>query len=43
MAQPPFDYESRLEDCARQDERAFQALYQQEARLESCALPHCHG
>ena len=31
MAQPLFDYESHLEACARQDERAFQALYQQEA------------
>jgi RNA polymerase sigma-70 factor (ECF subfamily) len=31
MAQPLFDYESHLEACARQDDRAFQALYQQEA------------
>ncbi|WP_405120929.1 sigma factor [Pseudomonas leptonychotis] len=31
MAQPLFDYESHLEACAQQDERAFQALYQQEA------------
>ncbi|MDH1262808.1 sigma-70 family RNA polymerase sigma factor [Pseudomonas sp. GD03944] len=31
MPDPTFDYESTLEACARQDERAFQALYKQEA------------
>lgn len=31
MPDPMFDYESTLEACARRDERAFQALYQQEA------------
>ncbi|MHA6493345.1 sigma-70 family RNA polymerase sigma factor [Pseudomonas borbori] len=31
MPEPMFDYESHLEACARRDERAFQALYQQEA------------
>lgn len=31
MPDPMFDYEATLEACARQDERAFEALYQQEA------------
>ncbi|RRV28784.1 sigma-70 family RNA polymerase sigma factor [Pseudomonas sp. o96-267] len=31
MADREFDYESTLEACARGDERAFQALYRQEA------------
>ncbi len=31
MAETMFDYESTLEACARQDERAFQTLYTQEA------------
>lgn len=31
MADRDFDYESTLEACARGDERAFQALYRQEA------------
>ncbi|TBU71188.1 RNA polymerase subunit sigma [Pseudomonas daroniae] len=31
MSDPMFDYESILEACARSDERAFQALYRQEA------------
>lgn len=31
MADRDFDYESTLQACARGDERAFQALYQQEA------------
>jgi len=31
MSDPIFDYESTLEACARDDERAFHALYRQEA------------
>ena len=31
MRDPMFDYESSLEACARGDQRAFQALYHQEA------------